>query len=105
MASFPMGVYRSTTCNASLWKFPDLSNHVASVKLDTSTTSVSPSHRPTEYPINASLGYGSILLRWIVRSAFAYSNTIMTFVALWMIWKGYGMYMARGTPGWKHLIS
>ena len=26
-------------------------------------------------------------------------------VLLWIIWKGYGMYMARGTPGWKHLIS
>ena len=48
---------------ASLSKFPDLSNHVASVKSVKSTINVSASHRPTEYPMNDTLGNGSILFR------------------------------------------
>ena len=37
---------------ASLWKLPTMSNHVLSLWLVTSTTSVLPSHRPRESPIH-----------------------------------------------------
>ncbi len=79
-------MYRSVTRSASLWKLPDRSNQVFGVKRDTSATSVSPSHLPTECPMNASPGYVTTSSRWIVRSAFLNSNAIMTFVVPWMIW-------------------
>jgi len=41
---------------ASLWKFPAESNHVRSLWLVTSTTSVSPSQWPRESPIQNSSG-------------------------------------------------
>ena len=53
--SGPVGVYRSTTCRAVLWKLPARSNHVSSLKWITSTTRVSPSHRPRESPIQKSM--------------------------------------------------
>src|SRR5207244_13552964 len=45
-----VAVYRSTTCNASLWKFPALSNQDKSLKPVVSTTSVSPSQCPFDHP-------------------------------------------------------
>src|SRR6267142_3752005 len=63
------GVYRSITCNASLWKLPALSNQVWSLKLETSTTSVSPSQCPRDHPIQVSLGLEPASSMWIVRVA------------------------------------
>ena len=53
MLSWSMGVKRSTTCNASLWKCPAISNTLLSLLLATSTTSVLPSQWPRESPIHA----------------------------------------------------
>src|SRR6185436_12305011 len=63
------GVYRSTTCSASLWKLPARSNQVWSLKLVTSTTSVSPSQCPRDHPIHVSLGLEPASSMWIVRVA------------------------------------
>src|SRR5688572_23791610 len=103
MASRLMNVNRSTSFRASLWKFPDLSNQVWSVKSVVSTTRVSPSQRPSEWPMYAVLGYGATLSRWIVREASANWKIIMILVVPWAIWNGDGRYIARGTPGRKHL--
>ena len=70
MASGVIGVKRSTRCSASLWKFPALSNQFLPLKCVTSTTSVSPSQRPTEWPMYVSSGGPSTLSRWIVRAVF-----------------------------------
>src|SRR5438552_1320399 len=67
------GVQRSTTCKASLRKLPARSNQVWSFRLVTSTTSVSPSQRPLDHPIQLSAGAfvgGPILM---MRTAPAYS--------------------------------
>ena len=71
MASGVIGVKRSIRCNASLWKFPALSNQFLPLKRVTSTTSVSPSQWPTEWPMYVSSGGASTLSRWMVRAAFA----------------------------------
>jgi hypothetical protein len=52
------GVYRSVTWSSSLWKFPARSNQVWSLKSLTSTTSVSPSQRPRESPIQKASASG-----------------------------------------------
>src|ERR1022692_586872 len=70
------GVYRSTTCKASLWKFPALSNHVLSFKPVTSTTSVSPSQCPIDHLIQLSTGAGVGFPISMVRTAPAYSYEI-----------------------------
>ena len=67
------GVNRSTTWSASLWKLPARSNHVWSLKPVTSTTSVSPSQRPTDCPIQVSTGGGSAFPILMTRLALAYS--------------------------------
>ena len=51
-ASGLIAVYRSSTSNDALWKFPELSNQVSATCFVTSTTRVSPSQRPSAYPIH-----------------------------------------------------
>src|ERR1700687_1812650 len=79
-ASGLIGVKRSTTCSASLWKSPDRENHVRSLKWLTSTTSVLPSQWPTEWPIQVSAGGGSTGSRWMVRLALVNLHDILVFV-------------------------
>ena len=51
MASAEIGVKRSSSRSASLWKLPARSNQFLPLNSVTSTTSVSPSQRPTECPM------------------------------------------------------
>ena len=51
MASGVIGEKRSVSRKPALWNFPALSNQVLPLNSVTSTTSVSPSHRPTECPM------------------------------------------------------
>src|SRR5436190_9931167 len=52
IVSGPVRRYFSTTCSASLCWWPSVSTQVLSLKPTASTTSVSPSHLPTESPMN-----------------------------------------------------
>src|SRR5439155_1364768 len=57
---------RSVMCNLSLCSWPAPSNHVRSLMPTVSTTSVSPSHFPTEYPNQAGWGrYLHFLSAWV----------------------------------------
>src|SRR5215203_2983747 len=61
-----VGVKRSITFNASLWKFPAWSNQVWSPRLTVSITSVSPSHLPRPSPVQKDSARG---VRELVRHA------------------------------------
>ena len=98
-ASGLIGVIRSTTLSATLWKLPALSSQVWSVNVLDSMTSVAPSQRPTELPMYVSIGGGSTAVMWIERVVPMYSEAIRMNSGLWTIWSGNGMYMTRGTPG------
>src|SRR6267142_540278 len=80
-----MRVYRSTTCKASLWKFPALSNQVWSLRSVTSTTSVSPSQRPRDHPIQESVGLFVCPVMRMVRVALANSYAIRILSGVWII--------------------
>jgi len=86
-----MGVIRSTTCSASLWKFPARSNQLRSLNPVVSITSVSPSQCPFDQPIQLSTGASVWLLMWTMRLELAYSYTNRMSRCPWTIWKGYGM--------------
>src|SRR5438067_11139789 len=68
-------------------------------------TSASPSQRPIDQPIQLSVGLFSLLFILMVRLALANSDAIIIVSRPWTISSGYGMYIMRGTPGRKHLIS
>src|SRR5215471_19178544 len=82
MTSGVLNVKRSTRCSASLWKLPARSNQLLSLKFDTSTTSVSPSQCPTEWPIQVSSGGGATLSKWTVRAVLVNEYAIWTLFVL-----------------------
>ena len=64
------------TRSAALWKLPARSNQVWSLNVSDSMTSVSSSQRPSECPMNVSIGGASTSVMWMDRVAPTYSEAI-----------------------------
>ena len=78
-----------------------MSNQVRSLWLVTSTTSVSPSQRPRESPIQNGSGVdGPAAVRVDQpEHLLPFERHRDVRRGVWKIWNGYSMYMMRGTPG------
>src|SRR5580658_10503439 len=82
---------RSTTFIPSEWKLPARSNQVSPFWSVTVTTSVSPSHLPTDCPIQLGIGAGPGSLNRTLRTAPSYSYEIRIVFSDWMTWNGSDM--------------
>src|SRR4029434_9811708 len=90
---------RSVTCSASVVGLPALSSHVFPLKPLLSTTNVSPSHLPIEYPSHDGFGSGANLAPAvkICRHKVIASWRIAISFAVWRIFHGGGAAAVLGT--------